>query len=241
MSNYWGKIKVIAFDLDDTLWEMRPVLIRAEEKLSAYLTQTFPQLKYDVISMRELRYDVLKEAPELAHRVTAFRHRLIEKAMSMSGMSDEEAKEGASLALNVFLAARSDVTFFDDVLSTLALLSQEYTLGSLTNGNADIKRLGLNRYFQFSFSAEDVGARKPAPDLFHQAVQYTGVAAEEMVYVGDDLIQDVEAANRAGLHSIWVNRKQHELPQDMAQTSSPHATVKRIDQIPDVLTMINVR
>ncbi|MDH5737120.1 MAG: HAD-IA family hydrolase [Gammaproteobacteria bacterium] len=226
-----GPIKVIAFDLDDTLWEMRPLLLKAEERLNEFLGRAFPRLRYDVVSMRELRHELLAEKPELAHRITAFRQCLIQKAMIKSAMTEAQAQSGAQQAMSVFLDARHDVRFFDDVIATLRQLSDHYLLGSLTNGNADIRRLGLEDLFSFSFSAEEVGARKPAPDLFHKALAHTGVNAKEMVYVGDDPVQDVAAANQAGLFSVWVNRA----GDPPVPESEPHAIISCLGELPEAV------
>ena len=68
-------------------------------------------------------------------------------------------------AIEVFLTERNNITFFDGVVPTLQHLSQRYKLGALSNGNADINRLGLDAYFSFAYSAEQVGAAKPEPHL----------------------------------------------------------------------------
>ena len=56
-------------------------------------------------------------------------------------------------------------------------LARRHRLGALTNGNADIARLGLDRFFRFAFSAADVGAAKPAPEMFRAALLHTSVMA----------------------------------------------------------------
>ncbi len=48
----------------------------------------------------------------------------------------------------------------------------------VTNGNADVQRVGLADYFQFALRAEDVGIAKPDARLFHEALQRGGVEAE---------------------------------------------------------------
>ena len=53
----------------------------------------------------------------------------------------------------------------------LELLAQRYTLGALTNGNADIYKTDAAQYFDFAFSAEDMGASKPHPAMFQAALK----------------------------------------------------------------------
>lgn len=232
---------MIAFDLDDTLWDVRPVLINAEKQLDLFLSRECPSLKYDVTSMRSLRDQVLEEEPDLINRITEFRRHVIKKALTKSGISAADAEIHSIKAMEIFLEARNQIDFFDDVVPTLKQLYSRFTLGVLTNGNADINRLGLDQYFSFSYSAEDIGAPKPATDLFHVALKHTKSAPAEMVYVGDDLRLDVESANQAGIHSVWVNRKKHKAlkPEDI--DSIPSETIDNIGELPAAVEKISRR
>ena len=104
-------IRVIAFDLDDTLWAVRPVIINAEKRLNDWLKQEVPQLNYDVSRMRELRHELLEDEPNLGDRITEFRRRLIERAMLLSQIDDNKATELSHRAMDVFLIARNEVEF----------------------------------------------------------------------------------------------------------------------------------
>ncbi len=224
-------IKVIAFDLDDTLWAVDPVIIRAEQKLNAWLKAEVPALAYDMREMRDFRHEVLAQHPDIGHRLTEFRLRLIELAMLKSEMASDHAADASREAMEVFLAARNEVEFFEGALDAIANISASYQLGALTNGNADIHRLGLSDHFSFAFSAEEVGAPKPAPDLFHAALSHTGAQPDEMVYVGDDPVKDVDAANKVGLHTIWVKNEARPGPGE----TTPDRVVTDLSQLPDVI------
>lgn len=234
-------IKVIAFDLDDTLWDVKPVLLRAERILDEFLSSNFPMLQYDVVSMRELRHEVLADHPDLIKRITEFRRHIIERAMIKSGILAEEAESFSLDAIQVFLKARHEIEFFDDVIPVLEKLSTEFVLGVLTNGNADIRRLGLQKYFKFSYAAEEIGAPKPATDLFHIALKHTRTSPGEMVYVGDDLLHDVTSANQVGINSIWVNRKRKEEPDKEDVGSHPDETIYNIEELPNAVQKLNQR
>ena len=86
----------------------------------------------------------------------------------------------------------------------------------------------LAKYFSFSFSAEDVGAPKPSPLLFHKALSHTGVDPIEMVYVGDDRIKDIDAAKAVGLKTIWLRNVRRAGP---AKTE-PDSIIESINQLP---------
>jgi putative hydrolase of the HAD superfamily len=79
-------IKLIGFDLDDTLWDVAPIIRNAESHLNQWLIENVPALKFDVISMRELRHEMLIKEPHLVNQITEMRRRLIERAMLLSGL-----------------------------------------------------------------------------------------------------------------------------------------------------------
>ncbi|MBT4162633.1 MAG: HAD family hydrolase [Gammaproteobacteria bacterium] len=222
-------IRVIAFDLDDTLWHVNPVIYRAERLLNEWFREQVPGFEYDMRSMGEYRDEVMKEDPDLAGRVTELRRRIIERAMARNGIAD--ATELSTKAMEVFLRARNEIEFFEGALEAITEIAQDYQLGALTNGNADIHRLGLSKHFSFAFSAEDVGAPKPAPDLFHAALEHTGCSPEEMVYVGDDPIKDIDPANAVGLKTVWLS---NELRPGPGATEPDHI----IDNISELLQAI---
>lgn len=222
-------IKVIGFDLDDTLWAVDPVIIRAERKLTEWLRSTEPRIRYDADSMRALRNEVLSTQPALGGRITELRRHVIQTALERSGVEVKHAGRIADDAIEIFLAARNQIEMFDGAFDAISRLSSQFTLGALSNGNADISRLGLSDIFHFAFSAEEVGAPKPADNLFRAALEHTGVAPQEMIYVGDDPAHDIDPAKRLGIRTIWVDngikvRKRGE--------TTPDATVSHVQEVP---------
>ena len=74
-------IRVIAFDLDDTLWEVGPVITRAESILANWLEKEVPGYSHEPFKLMPIRETLLSEDPTLSHRLTAFRQRLIETSL----------------------------------------------------------------------------------------------------------------------------------------------------------------
>jgi putative hydrolase of the HAD superfamily len=61
-----------------------------------------------------------------------------------------------------------------------------------------------------------VGAAKPDPALFHQALRLAGAEPGEAIHLGDDPWLDVAAAQALGLTAVWVNRFGRTWPEDLA-------------------------
>ena len=125
--------------------------------------------------------------------------------------------------------------FFEGALEVLEQLARSYQLGALTNGNADVARIGLDRYFAFAFSAADVGASKPAPDLFTHALTHAGASPANAIHVGDHPVDDVHGAGLVGMHTIWVNHTSARLA---AEQTPPTAEVERLRDLPEAIAKI---
>ena len=118
----------------------------------------------------------------------------------------------------------------------LSDLSQEYRLFALTNGNADIHRVGIGQFFEGAISSADVGASKPDPAMFNAALSQSGVSAPGAVHIGDHLYDDILGANRAGMHSIWFNR---DGAYDNDGESKPSAEVQSLSALPDSIARLS--
>jgi putative hydrolase of the HAD superfamily len=229
-------IKVITFDLDDTLWAITPVMVRAEQRLFNWLQLQCPQLleRFSLQALRAMRMELIKSRPELVHQITNARHATLKTAMKRAGLAEEHAEKLADQGMVVFMQARHEVELFDAVEEVIAGLYGRYTLGVLTNGNADIYRLPLGRYFSFSFSAEVLNSSKPMPLHFEKTLQKTGAKPGEIIHVGDHIEHDIAGAQRCGWHTIWVNQT----AQASSNSSPPSAIVTSIDELPASISRI---
>lgn len=230
-------LKVITFDLDNTLWDVDRVIVNAEQRMRAWLCDHVPAYpeRFPPEAMYELRTEVVQRQPHLKHDLSRLREEVLYQAISRCGYPDALAREYARQAFQLFFEARHEVEFFEGALESLAILAKHYVLGALTNGNADFAKLKLDAYFSFGYSAASVGAGKPAPDMFHAALERTGAKPEEVVHVGDHPVDDVKGASQIGMHTIWVNLSGEPLP---AGTPEPSDQVGRIHDIPTAVSRI---
>lgn len=200
-------ITLITFDLDDTLWDVRPALIKAEQAQNNWLREHYPRCieGTDNAAMNERKRQLLKRQPDLIHHISRFRQRFLEELLLDAGVAPKEAALAAGQAFAEFIARRNDVELFDHAIPVLTQLQTNFRLGALTNGNADVTRTPLARFFEFALKAEEVGAAKPEPQLFEAALAKTHTHAEHAVHVGDSHDHDIVGAHRAGMRSIWFN------------------------------------
>jgi FMN hydrolase / 5-amino-6-(5-phospho-D-ribitylamino)uracil phosphatase len=200
----WPRPRAILFDLDDTLWPIAPVIAEAEIALHAWLATHAPGVarQFSIDALRQHRLDLLALRPEYRIDLGALRRAGLNAAFAAAG--EDGAKVGA--AMTHFFAARNAVTPYADVVPALEHLNGRLLVGSISNGNADLHAIGLAHHFKVSLAASEVGCAKPDPAIFHAACRALDVAPHEAVYVGDDLLLDVDGAQRAGLRAVWLVR-----------------------------------
>jgi len=221
-----SRVRAITLDLDDTLWPIWPTIARAEAVLLQWLTEQAPAtaaLFSDTTALRALRNQMVSLRPDLRHDQSALRRESIRLALTQAG--DDAAL--AEPAFDAFFAERQRVELFDDAHTTLAFLSQRYPMVAVSNGNADVHRVGIGHYFKASISAQEFGVAKPDPRIFHAAASAIGVAPHEVLHVGDDATLDAQAAITAGMQAVWLNTVQKAWPHD----TPPHATVSSLTQL----------
>jgi len=223
-------VLAITLDLDDTLWPFAPVGERVERVLHDWLQANCPATadRYPLPRMRELRERLNAAHPHLVHDFSTMRRMTLEHALADSG--DDPAH--AEPAFDAFFAERNRVECYPDAEPALHRLAARVPLAALSNGNADLGRIGLAGHFRFQLGAAEHGVPKPEPGIFHAACERLGLAPAEVLHAGDDIEMDVIGAQRAGLRTCWINRTAAGWP---AQLPPPDLEVTTLSALADWL------
>jgi putative hydrolase of the HAD superfamily len=67
--------------------------------------------------------------------------------------------------------------------------------------------LGLTRCFETVVVSAMVGHTKPEPEIFRAALRRLSVAPSQALHVGDDPLNDLVGARRAGLSALLIDRE----------------------------------
>lgn len=224
-----GKIRAITLDLDDTLWPIWPTIERAEKALHAWIAQHAPataELFANIAAWREIRGEMTTSRPDLKHDMSALRRESIRLALYRAG--DDQAL--AEPAFEVFFAERQRVTLFEDALPALEFLSSRFPVVALSNGNADVHRVGLGRFFRASVCAREFGVGKPDPRIFHAAAGAVDTMPEHILHIGDDATLDALGALNAGMQAAWLNRSDALWPHEQ----EPHLTLTHLGELQEL-------
>ena len=226
-----GTIKAITLDLDDTLWPVWPTIRKAEAALHDWLLANVPNtaaLLENPESMRAKRDVLVAEFPHRVHDLSFMRQEAIRRALLAGG--DDPAL--TATAYEVFFEARHQVVLFEDALPALEYLAARYPLISISNGNADIQRIGLSRYFKGAISAGEFGIAKPDPRIFKAAATTAGVPLAQVLHVGDDSALDAVGALQSGMHAAWLNREGKDWPPD--QPEPHHQSLRQVKSLAEL-------
>ena len=132
-----------------------------------------------------------------------------------------------------------ELTFLlKDVRNVLAALAAKgYKMGVVTSkvrytSEEILEGEGLMQYFQFVVGAEDAQNHKPHPEPLHTALEKLNLAPEEVLYVGDTIV-DALAAKAAQMDSAIILTDQAE--EVKVKEVGARYTLKRIKDLINIL------
>lgn len=225
-------IKVIAFDLDHTLFDRYKTLKEVSKKLRVLLPIN-PRLSdeeiYEIMESHDRNFVHLgwkRLQEELNCNSPLFTEMVGEDTYRMAVMGE---------FMNVAVPFSFTVPTLED------LKAKGYKLALITNGRSELQRrkiemLKLQKYFDEIYVGGEHEKQKPNVEPFLYVAEKLGVATNEMVYVGDNPENDIEASRRAGCLPIFVNTtKTWVLPHI---EKAPYS-VETVAEIPQLIEKIN--
>ena len=97
--------------------------------------------------------------------------------------------------------------------TVLAGLAVGYELGLCSNFSHGatardvLSGAGLDAHLGTIVISEEIGVRKPRPQIFQAVAESMGIAPDEILHVGDSLEADVAGASAAGMRTVWLTRR----------------------------------
>jgi putative hydrolase of the HAD superfamily len=199
------------FDLDRTLWDFDAAAEVAFEKI------------YEKYHLKALGIPSAHEFHEVYHPLNEklwelYRADQITKAdlnrtrflkpLEHYGIHDTELADRLSEDY-VYWSPRI-VRLVPGTLELLEYLKPKYHLHLITNGFQEVQQTklggaGLEPYFETRTVSEEVGVKKPNPEIFHYALKKAGATAEESLMIGDEMAVDIDGARAAGIDTIFFN------------------------------------
>ena len=210
-----NEIQMITFDLDDTLWDNKPTITNAEIKTRKWIEEKVGAIEWgDLNDFLQLREDLIRKDNSIAWDISKLRIEIFKEKIK-GLVSNDEITKLAEEAFSYFLKKRHEIELFPGVEDALKALSENYMLGVLTNGNADIYKLSIGKYFEFSISSLEAQNSKPNKSHFELAKSHLpNLKYSEMLHIGDHQINDILGAHALGIEVLWFNNTRAMWEQD---------------------------
>ncbi|MCR4925658.1 MAG: HAD-IA family hydrolase [Clostridiales bacterium] len=194
------KIKAIFFDFDDTLQDR-------EKAFEYYCNIFFDEFLPDVCEKeRKMKIQQMLDNAEGGYLP---REKYFPKMIALWGW--ENPPEVDTLVYHFNHTFGKYVALFDDVFTVLETLkSRGYKLGIITNGNSVVQNMkldsaGIRDFFDVILVSGDCPWAKPSREIFDEAAKQIGIENENIVYIGDHPVNDIQGALGADMNAVWMN------------------------------------
>ncbi len=196
IEQYLDGIKVVIFDLDDTLYNEVDYVKSGYRKIAQFLTS-------------------VRNCEEKLFSYFLNRKNAIDELLNAEGIFSQELKDKC---LDVYRNQSPEISLSEETIQLLKKLRKNgYILGVITDGRpegqrAKIKALNLFSYIDEIVITDELGGaefRKPCPLAFEKMLKSVKekydnkIEFNQMCYVGDNIRKDFIACEKKGIKSIW--------------------------------------
>jgi len=214
----FASVKAVFFDASDTLYTSEQMEKAYPYRAAALLARTRDISHEDA----ELLLKQTMESLKGKHKHVAKVHAMAEFGLS----KDDVHREYAKIRPHEFLEEDKELD------AVMAKLAKKYALGIISNTYRNhlveiIDALGVSQgWFKHLVTADTVKEIKPDPEPFLKAIELSGCAPEECLYVGDSPTKDIRPAKEAGMKTVLVRENPTE--QDTVYADAVISSVKDI-------------
>ena len=122
---------------------------------------------------------------------------------------------------------------FPFTYEVLDYLKDKYHLHIITNGFEEVQYTKLEQskllhYFQHIVTSEQVGVKKPNPEIFRYALVKAVCNPDESIMIGDDLPVDILGAKGIGMNQVYFN------PEKIAHQESIDLEISCLSQLQEL-------
>ena len=205
-------IKLIGFDLDDCLFDSTGLSDRARVKgIDAMINLG---LKIEREEAIRIVYDIVKEyGSNFSKHYNFFIRRLNQLNDNIEFISYNDRYKFIAAAVMAYHEEKvNSIRLYDDVeiclkrLKGLAIKTAIITDGVPIKQYEKILRLKIENMFDLIIISDEIGIKKPNPELFNYWLKKFGVNGQEVIYIGDRIDKDIVPANLNNIHSVYLHR-----------------------------------
>jgi len=194
-------LRAVFFDLDGTL-------LNRDQSVLYFIEDQYSRLQRFIETSMD-RY--VKRFVELDNHGYVWKDQVYDALVKEFNIQDISAEELLQDYLSYFPIHCVPFQHLEQMLQVLK--EKQIKLGLISNGFGkfqmdNMKALKIESYFQCILISENEGLRKPDKEIFLRGLSLLEVPANECMFVGDHPINDIEAANKVGMKTIWKKNNQ---------------------------------
>jgi putative hydrolase of the HAD superfamily len=207
-----GPIKLVGFDLDDCLFDSTGLSERARIKgLDAMLNLG---LKIEREKAVRIIKEIVKEyGSNSSKHYNYFIRRLNQMDENIEFISYNDRYKYIAAAVMAYheekvnsIELYNDVEFCLKRLHELSIKTAIITDGIPIKQYEKILRLEIDKLVDLVVISDEIGIKKPNPELFDYCLRKFGVKGYETIYIGDRIDKDIIPANMNNLYSVYLHR-----------------------------------
>lgn len=224
----------IFFDLDRTLWDFDAAAEVAFERiyekynlksLGIPNAHEFHEVYHPLNEQLWVLYRADKITKEELNR-TRFEQPLAHYGIHDINLADHLSED------YVYWSPRI-VRLVSGTMELLEYLKPKYHLHLITNGFQEVQHTKLNGsgmepYFETLTVSEEVGVKKPNPEIFRYALNKAHATAEQSLMIGDEMAVDIDGAREAGMDTVLFNPKGETIEGERTYEVSHLLEIKKI-------------
>lgn len=211
LKSFLPMIKLVAFDLDDCLFDSTGLSERARIKgLDAMIELGLDINRNEAISILK---EIVKEyGSNSSNHYNYFIKRVNQLGIIDDLISDSEQWRFIAAAVIAYHEEKRTINLFNDVKDCLLGLKERGVRSAIITDGIPIKqyekilRLGIDDFIDRIVISDEIGIRKPNPKLFDYCLKKFEVKGQESIYVGDRIEKDIIPALLNDIHSVYIHR-----------------------------------
>jgi HAD superfamily hydrolase (TIGR01509 family) len=235
---FWSfrkRIKLICFDIDNTLCDFASAEVVAETYMSELISKDIHKMQLKVKKRNAIKnscsaftilrtfndvktYNLYRSfEPEKYSRALWFKETIerLDDSMVLGIDANKLIINAEVYEKKYWEQINSHLKNYPNAISTLeALKSKGFKIATITDsdGKKGIKdgrilNLGLQKYFDYIITGDDIGLNKPAVENWNKLLELSKLKAKECVMVGDHPDVDLATAKKLGFITVWT--KEH--------------------------------
>jgi putative hydrolase of the HAD superfamily len=207
-----NSVKLVGFDLDDCLFDSTGLSEKARIKgIEAMISLG---LKVEKTKAIQLIHEVVNEyGSNSSKHFNYFIRRLNHMDADMENISYNDRHKYIAAAVMAYHEEKvKSIRLYDDVEECLRKLKKLSIKTSIITDGIPIKqyekilRLKIDRKIDLIVISDEIGFKKPNPELFSYWLRKSGIKGNETIYIGDRIDKDIIPANINNINTAYIHR-----------------------------------